>query len=509
MSEFDRPGSQSQQPQGGAANYYAPTAGTPAPASPAANEADAIPAAAAADAAAPSPFSREAAAASGPTPAWHAADATGATPPAPASATPSWQRPADPGAAAPSWQQAPVSATPASGAPISATPATGIPVSGDPAGQTAWQQPAYAGGYPPVPPSGPPVWTPPASNGPKRVPTAVKVVVGGTAAVLLALCSGITGAVVATAYNDTGGFSLPVSTNAAPVVDRSTLAGVAAGAMTSVVNISTGTGEGSGVILTEDGYILTNNHVVESASGSSVTVTLSDGKKVKATIVGTDPKTDLAVVKADASGLKAATLGDSNRVAVGDTVLAIGSPLGLQGSVTSGIISAKDRTIGVGESRSGSLSGLLQTDAPINPGNSGGALVNMAGDVIGINTAIATSGGGEGNIGVGFAIPSTKAKQVAEQLIKGQKVSHPFLGVSVTPNETGGAKIGTISPNSPAAAAGLKEGDVITKFGDRVVNDSDDLVSAVQSGTVGDRVTVEFNRNGEKMTATVTLAEAS
>jgi putative serine protease PepD len=301
-----------------------------------------------------------------------------------------------------------------------------------------------------------------------------------------------------------------VSTDAAPVVDRSSLAGVAEETQPSVVNISTGSGEGSGVILTEDGYILTNNHVVEAAaSGNSVTVTLSDGKKVKATIVGTDPKTDLAVVKAETTGLKAATLGDSNRIAVGDTVLAIGSPLGLQGSVTSGIISAKDRTIGVGQSRSGSLSGLLQTDAPINPGNSGGALVNMAGDVIGINTAIATSGGGEGNIGVGFAIPSNKAKQVAEQLMKGQKVSHPFLGVSVTPDDTGGARIASITANSPAAAAGLKEGDVINKFGDRVVNDSDDLVSAVQSGNVGDRVTVEFNRNGEKMTATVTLAEAS
>jgi putative serine protease PepD len=482
MSEIDRPGSQSQQPNDGDKNYYAPTAGTPAPASSDATAVppppvDAFPAAAATSAAPPPPFSREAAAASGATPSWH---------------------------------------TPV--APVSATPATAVPVSGGPGEQTAWQQPVYAsgqqpvyatGGYPPVPPSGPPAWTPPASNGPKRVPTAVKVLVGSTAAVVLALCSGVTGAVVATAINDNGGISLPVSTDAAPVVSRDSLAGVAQETQPSVVNIATGSGEGSGVILTADGYILTNNHVVESASGSSVTVTLSDGKKVKAKVLGTDPKTDLAVVKAEATGLKAATLGDSNRVAVGDTVLAIGSPLGLQGSVTSGIISAKDRTIGVGEGRSGSLSGLLQTDAPINPGNSGGALVNMAGDVIGINTAIATSGGGEGNIGVGFAIPSNKAKTVAEQLMKGQKVSHPFLGVSVTPNETGGAKIGSITANSPAAAAGLKEGDVITKFGNRVVNDSDDLVSAVQSGTVGDRVTVEFNRNGETMTATVTLAEAS
>jgi putative serine protease PepD len=340
------------------------------------------------------------------------------------------------------------------------------------------------------------------------MPTVAKVAVGGVAAVALALCSGVTGAVVATAIHDKD-FSLPVSTaGAAPVVDRSSLAGVAARTQPSVVSIATTSAEGSGVILTEDGYILTNNHVVETASGDTVTVTLSTGKKVQARIIGADPRTDLGVVKADATGLTAATLGDSDKMSVGDTVLAIGSPLGLQGSVTSGIISAKDRTLRPGQN-SATLSGLLQTDAPINPGNSGGALVNMNGEVIGINTAIATSGNGEGNIGLGFAIPSNKAKQVAEQLIKGQKVSHPFLGVSVTAEATGGAKIGSITANSPAAAAGLLVGDVITKFGDRVVNDSDDLVSAVQSGTVGQKVTVEFVRNGETQHATVTLGEAS
>ncbi len=275
-----------------------------------------------------------------------------------------------------------------------------------------------------------------------------------------------------------------------------------------VVNIATSQGEGSGVILTQDGYILTNNHVVETATGDTVTVTLNNGKKIQATILGTDPRSDLAVVKANATGLTAATLGDSDKVAIGDTVLAVGSPLGLQGSVTSGIISAKDRTLRTGQN-SATLSGLLQTDAPINPGNSGGALVDTNGDVIGINTAIATSGGSDGNIGVGFAIPSNKARQVAQQLMKGQKVSHPYLGVSVTPNDTGGAKIGAITANSPASAAGLQVGDVITKFGDEVINTSDDLVSAVQSGSVGQKVTVEFSRNGETQHATVTLGEAS
>jgi putative serine protease PepD len=155
------------------------------------------------------------------------------------------------------------------------------------------------------------------------------------------------------------------------------------------------------------------------------------------------------------------------------------------------------------------MSGLLQTDAPINPGNSGGALVNTNGDLVGINTAIATNGSSEGNIGVGFAIPSNKAKQVAEQLINGEKVSHPFLGVKVGDAENGGATLTELTANGPAEKAGLKTGDIITKFGSRTVGDSDDLVSAVQSGKVGQQVTVEFVRNGETKTATVTLAEAS
>ncbi|HZM74320.1 MAG TPA: trypsin-like peptidase domain-containing protein [Candidatus Limnocylindrales bacterium] len=410
---------------------------------------------------------------------------------------------AQPSYAQPSYAQPPYGQPPY-GQPSYGTanaPTSGPAAPGDP---TTAQYAPVSG---PAAPGQYPHWTPPSST-PKKMPTAAKVVIGGVAAVALALCSGVTGAVVATSLND-GGFELPVSQNAAPVVDRSTLSGVARDTQPSVVSIATGSGEGSGVIISNDGYIVTNNHVVESAQGGSVTITLSDGKKVKAKVIGTDPRTDLGVAKADAgTDLKPAKFADSDRVAVGDTVLAIGSPLGLQGSVTSGIISAKDRTIRAGQTSS-SLSGLLQTDAPINPGNSGGALVNTNGEVIGINTAIATSGQGEGNIGVGFAIPSNKAKQVAEQLINGQKVSHPYLGVSVDPADDGGARIASIAPNSPAAGAGLKEGDVITKFGDRVVHDSDDLVSAVQSGKVGQKVTVEFHRNGQQMTATVTLGEAS
>lgn len=378
---------------------------------------------------------------------------------------------------------------------VSATPGE---APGEPSAPTT-AMPTH-GGYPPH-------WTPPASR-PKKVPTAVKVVIGGVAAVALALCAGLTGAFVATSIGDND-FKIPLSTDTAPVVDRSTLSGVAAQTQPSVVSIATGSGEGSGVALSKDGYIVTNNHVVASARGDTVKVTLSDGTKVNAKVIGTDPPTDLAVIKADVDeDLKPAKFADSEKVKVGDTVLAIGSPLGLQGSVTSGIISALDRTIRAGEGNI-SLSGLIQTDAPINPGNSGGALVNTNGEVIGINTAIATGGGGNGNIGLGFAIPSNKAKEVAEQLINGEKVSHPFLGVTVSPAENGGATIESIKSGSPAEAAGLQTGDVITKFDDRVINDSNDLVSAVQSGTVGQKVTVEFIRNGEKKTATVTLGEAS
>ncbi|MFC7763799.1 S1C family serine protease [Catellatospora bangladeshensis] len=384
----------------------------------------------------------------------------------------------------------PTSGYPASGYPGSGYPTSGYPVTG---------QPAY----------GQPAWTPPGTPRKSVGGTIAKVVLGTTAAVLLALGSGVAGAVIATRFAEDGKITVSSGTTAAaPVIDRASLSGVAAAIQPSVVNIATGSGEGSGIVLTEDGYIVTNNHVVANA-GKDVTVTLSTGKKVPATVVGTDPRTDLAVVKANTNGLKLAAFGDSDKVAVGDTVLAVGSPLGLRGSVTAGIISARDRTISVGEGRSTSLSGLLQTDAPINPGNSGGALVNTKGEVIGINTAIATNGSSEGNIGVGFAIPSNKAKGIAEQIMNGKPVSHPYLGVSVTAANEGGASISAVTEGSPANKAGLQKGDIISKFNGKIINDSDDLVSAVQSGTVGQQVTVEFTRNGEAKTATVTLGEAS
>ncbi|MFK4245064.1 trypsin-like peptidase domain-containing protein [Micromonospora chokoriensis] len=367
----------------------------------------------------------------------------------------------------------------------------------------------------PVPPWGPQVAPPGSGPRPGRI---AKFAGAGVAVFALMLGSGVAGGALALALDGDGG-GITRTYSAAPVINGADLPKIAASVQDSVVSITTDSGEGSGVVLSADGYVLTNNHVVASAAGGNVLVIFADGKKAEAKVIGTDPKTDLAVVKANGvSDLKAAKFGDSDAMQVGDQVLALGSPLGLQGSVTSGILSARDRTIRAGEGQPqdptqqqsqtvSSISGLLQTDAPINPGNSGGALVNTRGEVIGVNTAIATSGQSTGNIGVGFAIPSNKAKDVASKLQRGEKVSHPSLGVGVNQAEGGGALVASVTPGSPAEKAGLQRGDVVTRFGDKPVNDSDDLVGAVQAGKVGDRVEVQFKRNGDEKTVTVTLAE--
>ncbi|GAA2889184.1 hypothetical protein Acy02nite_58580 [Actinoplanes cyaneus] len=462
------------------------------------------------------------------------------------------------------WQQpqAPVSATPASATPASATPASGTPASAAPAsgypqyGPAGYAQPGYGQygqqpGYHPgwqqpgatqtaeggwqhntTPEGVVPVWAQGPGNEPPRNGRGRKFILAGAAAVLIALLSGGVGAVTALAVHDDGTTTSVKSgnTSVSRVVDRSSLAQIASAVQDSVVSITTQSGEGSGVVLSADGYIVTNNHVVATAGGGTVNIIFADGKKATATIVGTDPRTDLAVVKATGvSGLKAATFGDSSQMQVGDTVLALGSPLGLEGSVTAGIISAKDRTIesssedeqqGQGndpfgqsqqqqqQSSGTTMTGLLQTDAPINPGNSGGALVNVNGEVIGINSAIATSGSGSGNIGLGFAIPSNKAKTVAEALMSGKKVSHPALGVSVTTAENGGALVSQVTANSAAGKAGIQQGDVITKVDGKDISESDDLVAAVQAGAVGQKMNITFTRNGAEKQVDVTLLES-
>ncbi len=341
-----------------------------------------------------------------------------------------------------------------------------------------------------------------------------KVLATGLLALLLAGGGGVVGGLVVHATDDNStSTSSNGGTGTTQVLDRSSLASVVAKVKSSVVAITTGTGEGSGIVISPDGYIITNNHVVADA-GKKVNVNFSDGSTVSATVVGTDVRTDIGVVKVDnAKNLNVATFGDSNALQVGDTVLAIGSPLGLEGSVTAGIVSALNRTIDEsdesGRSTGVAIAGAIQTDAAINPGNSGGALVNMAGEVVGINTAIATAGQSSGNIGVGFAIPGNRAKEVATAIIKGEKVSHPYLGVSVaTADGNVGAQISSVVDGSPADKAGLKEGDVITKAGDKAIHTSDDLLNVVQTAKVGQQVQLTVNRGGSSSNVTVTIGEA-
>jgi len=379
------------------------------------------------------------------------------------------------------------------------------------------QQPTYgATGDQPAPPYGGGQYPPPygygygAPQAPQQPAKRSRFAVLVVAAVLLALFSGLTGGFIANRFNSGTNVTNVTRTNA-PAIDRSSLAGVAAKVQPSVVDIASGTGEGSGVVLSADGAILTNNHVVADAQGGQLSVTFADGKTAKATLVGTDERGDLAVIKAQGvSNLTAAKFGDSDDMQVGDSVLALGSPLGLQGSVTQGIVSALHRTIGEGAENgrpAQSIGDAIQTDAAINPGNSGGALVNLNGEVIGINTAIATSGqGASGNIGVGFAISSNKAKSTADQLLSGGKVSHPYLGVSVG-NGDGGALLADVVAGGPADKAGLKKGDLVTKIADKNIGDSNALVGAVQTAKAGDQVQITFKRDGNQQQVTVTLGD--
>jgi len=274
---------------------------------------------------------------------------------------------------------------------------------------------------------------------------------------------------------------------------------------------------GSGVVFDRSGYLLTNNHVVSMAAtdkNAKLTVVFNDGKgtRVPGSIVGRDPHSDLAVVKVDAGNLAVAQLGNSDKVAVGDSVIAIGSPLGLQGTVTTGILSAVNRPVRLaGEGTdTNAVIDALQTDAAVNPGNSGGPLVDAAGAVIGINTAIRTLGESQtsGSIGLGFAIPINDARSIAEEIIRSGKVQHPSLGVnarSATDGTTDGAQVQNVQSGGPAAKAGIVEGDVIIGVGKRSVGNADELVVAQQEHKVGETVPVTLLRSGRRTTVQVTL----
>jgi putative serine protease PepD len=266
-------------------------------------------------------------------------------------------------------------------------------------------------------------------------------------------------------------------------------------------------GTGSGVVLRSDGYILTNAHVVEGAT--RITVTLQSGERVDAELVGSDATDDLAVVRVAKTGLQAATVGRSASLAVGQRVIAVGSSFGLEGSVTEGIVSALHRVVltgGPGQDSS-DLIDAIQTDAAINPGNSGGALADDRGRVIGITTAIESSSGA--NAGVGFAVPIDRAVQVADQLIAGRQVTVSYLGVTggAEGDDGGsqGARIQQVSPDGPAADAGLRSGDLVTRVGDRTVRSWEDLVLAIRQLEAGSTVKVRVRRGSAEQTLQVTV----
>jgi putative serine protease PepD len=403
------------------------------------------------------------------------------------------------------------------------------------------QQPAYRQPYGPYGGAGqgPAIGAPPPSYGgvgQKRSRAGLLAVGALAIAVVSAGIGGGVASVVEQGRQSAGSAAGTMAGGAAPSVPAANApAGaveqVAAKVVPSVVMLETDLGrqseEGSGIVLSPDGTILTNNHVVAAAAKGGrdgappgalkTTVTFNDGRTAPFTVVGTDPTSDIAVVRVQGmSGLKPITLGSSANLRVGQPVVAVGSPLGLEGTVTTGIVSALNRPVSTtGESANqNTVLDAIQTDAAINPGNSGGALVNMNGDLIGVNSAIATLGADSadsqtGSIGLGFAIPIDQAKRIADELISTGTATHASLGVQVTSDkDTPGAKVVDVVPDGAAASAGLPKGVTVTKVDDRPINSADALVAAIRSKAPGDKVTLTYQDPGGQRTVQVTLGKA-
>jgi putative serine protease PepD len=401
----------------------------------------------------------------------------------------------------------------------------------------------------------------PTTQAPKKKSSAGRIVGLLVAAAVIGGAAGLGGTYAG--FSLWGGGDSPSAAGPAVVTVNDTSSvnattAVAAKVLPSVVTISASAGSsggtGSGVILSDDGYVLTNTHVVTldgQAGNATITVTTSDGKVYQADVVGTDPTYDLAVVKLkNASGLTPIEWGDSANLNVGDVAIAVGAPLGLSNTVTTGIVSALNRSIeiassaapdqssqdqqgqgqgqqdqpfffdfGQGQSQGQTTStikiAVIQTDAAINPGNSGGALVDAKGNLIGINVAIASAGssssGTAGNIGVGFAIPSNVAQRVSQEIIDNGTATHGLLGANVQPATsiegatTTGAYLKDVTAGGAAAAAGLQAGDVVTEFNGVPVTDAIDLTAQVRAAAAGSTATVTYVRDGQSHTATVTL----
>jgi putative serine protease PepD len=339
----------------------------------------------------------------------------------------------------------------------------------------------------------------------------------------IALVAGAAGGALGAWWADRSSSSLTDSGASLGAVPAGTLsrppdsvAGIAQRVLPTVVSIDVEAGSngdtGSGFVLRSDGYILTNNHVVEAAvAGGQITVRFNDGSTAPGRIVGRSPSYDLAVLKVARTGLPVAVLGDSDSVVVGDQSIAIGSPLGLAGTVTSGIVSAVDRPVTTGESAGTERSYLsaIQTDAAINPGNSGGPLVDGRGLVIGVNSAIATlsSGTGQsGSIGVGFSIPINQARRVAEQIIRTGSATYPVIGASLDTTFTGtGVRLLVVAAGGPSAAAGLEVGDVVIAADGKPVNRPEELVVAIRTKQPGEQLTLTYVRGGVTHRVAVTL----
>ena len=429
------------------------------------------------------------------------------------------------------WATGPISATsPSAAYPTSPSPWSGADASGPSpsaplhANPDPWGAPtgfAYA-------PAGTAAGTDNARK-PKRMRSAIigtavaAALIGGAAGAGTVALEGRSSSTTASSTLSTTG-----STATTSAVTNGTVAAAAAKITPSVVTIqvvgSSESGTGSGVIVRSDGYILTNNHVVSVAgTGGSITVQTSDGRSAKATIVGTDSTDDLAVIKVTGlTNLTAATFAKSSALTVGQTVVAVGAPLGLSDTVTSGIVSATARTVRSGDNNS-AVFAAVQTDAAINPGNSGGALVDLNGNVIGINAAIASTGSSgvtvpgqqetqSGSIGIGFAIPSDEASRIANELITTGKATHAVLGVEITSSTSTtstGATLRSVTAGGAAATAGLQAGDVVTKVDSARISNGDDLIAAIRAHAVKDTVTVTYTRAGVVHTAKVTLTSAT
>ncbi|MBI2245856.1 MAG: trypsin-like peptidase domain-containing protein [Nocardioides sp.] len=383
------------------------------------------------------------------------------------------------------------------------------------------------------PPQGPPPGVAPDPQPGQRRPRRTGLAAAVVATALVAGgAAGVGGAAAWSALDDGGSSSAggPSSRTTAQVVDTpdseapaGSVEQVAAKVLPSVVKIDVagaqGAGSGSGIILSSDGEILTNNHVVELAGDNgSIRVSFNDGSTAKAEILGTDPLTDTAVIKAqDVSGLTPATIGKSGDLKVGESVVAIGSPFGLDSTVTSGIVSALDRPVDVGSDGQGNSTTYpaIQTDAAINPGNSGGALVDLDGNVVGINSSIRTASsmeGQAGSIGLGFAIPMDEVMPIVDQMVKGETPTHARLGISVSDvasrpgaEVTEGAEVQDVNAGSTADDAGLAKGDIITKVDDQLISGADSLVATIRSYRPGDEVTVTYEHGGDTKTVTLQL----